>query len=64
MRSTAAAEKFIRAALAALPTCRSRSSDAICHRPGVAELDDKRMTNDQGLIAVTGNQACDLLLHL
>jgi hypothetical protein len=26
--------------------------------------DDKPMTNDQGLTAVTGDQACDLLLLL
>jgi hypothetical protein len=27
-----------------------------------AKLDDKSMTNDQGLIAATGDQALDLLL--
>ena len=43
--------------------CRSRSSDAICHRSGAAGHDDKSMTNDQGPTTVNGDQALDLLLH-
>lgn len=63
MSRTTANKKFIRASLSALPACRSRSSDAICHRSGAAELDDKPMTDDQGPTTVTGDQALDLVLH-
>jgi len=53
--------EFTPATLVPSPAYRLVPSDVIRVRPGTAELDDKPVTNDQGLVAVISGQACDLL---
>jgi hypothetical protein len=38
------------------------ASTGLAHRPVTTKSTDKRRTDDQGLIAATGDQALDLLL--
>lgn len=53
---------FTRAAGAGRPACRTRTHEVACCCQMTAGLDDKPVANDQGLIAVNVDQACDLLL--